>query len=115
MSSSHGVTLNPKPNRQCLDRARAVRPVGYFTVRGSTEDDDGTTHAHLIKMTGFVESLDEGEWKDGEAVPLKLVMSLRYYMRQRDGVELIEYDPINMKYVLNGKDVLAEHRANIGR
>ncbi len=86
-----------------------------FTSRGSTEDDDGTTHAHVIRMRGFVEKLDEGEWKDGEGVPLKLGMSLRYYKRERDGVELIEYDPVGMVFKVRGKDVLAKHRANIGR
>lgn len=43
-----------------------------LTVKGSTEDLDGNKHAHAIKMRGFIEKLDEGEWKDGEEVPLKL-------------------------------------------
>lgn len=86
-----------------------------LTVRGSTQDTDGTTHAHAIKMLGFIEKLDEGEWKDGEAVPVKLDMSLRYYKRERGGVELIEADPVNMIFRVKGVDQLAQHRANIGR
>lgn len=86
-----------------------------LTVKGSTEDLDGNKHAHAIKMRGFIEKLDEGEWKDGEEVPLKLDMSLRYYKRERAGVELIEADPINMVFRVKGVDQLAQHRANIGR
>lgn len=86
-----------------------------FTCKGSTEDSDGTTHAHNVAMRGFPKVLDEGEWKDGESVPLKLDMSLRYYRRERDGVELFEIDQENMIFRVKGKDLLAEHRANIGR
>ena len=86
-----------------------------FTVKGSTQDADGKTHAHAIKMRGFISKLDEGEWKDGEEVPLKLDLDLWYYKRERDGVELIEADPVNMIFRVNGVDQLADHRANIGR
>lgn len=86
-----------------------------LTVKGSTQDLDGNTHALAIKMRGFIEKIDEGEWKDGEEVPLKLDLSLRYYKRERAGVELIEADPVNMIFRVNGVDQLAQHRANIGR
>lgn len=87
-----------------------------FTTKGSTEDDDGTTHAHTINMRGFIKMLDEGEWKDGESVPLKLGLSLRYYKRVRDGQLLIEYDPLNMIWRgPDGKNKLEEHKRNIGR
>lgn len=86
-----------------------------FTIKGSTEDNEGTTHAHAIKMRGLITTLDEGTWKDGEAVPLTLDMSLRYYKRERDGVVLIEIDQENMILKVNGVDQLAEHRAKIGR
>lgn len=87
-----------------------------LTVKGSTEDGDGTAHAHNIAMRGFVKVLDEGEWKDGtDGVPLKLDLSLRYYRRERDGEELIEIDQENMGFRRGGTDLLAEHRANIGR
>lgn len=86
-----------------------------LTIKGSTEDGDGATHAHSIKTRGFIKVLDEGEWKDGESVPLKLDVSLRYYKRERDGIELFEIDQENMIFRKSGVDLLAEHRANIGR
>lgn len=85
-----------------------------FTIKGSTEDRDGTTHAHAIKMRGIITKIDEGNWKGGEEVPLKLELSLRYYRRARDGVDLVEADPENMLFKLRGKDLLAGHRRNIG-
>lgn len=85
-----------------------------FTIKGSTEDSTGTTHAHSIKMRGFIKMLDEGAWKDGDEVPLILDLSLRYYKRERDGVELIEIDQENMIFKVRGTDQLADHRANIG-
>lgn len=89
-------------------------PLIPLTIKGSTEDGDGVTHAHNIRMRGFLKVLDEGEWKDGEGVPLKLDLSLRYYKRERDGVELFEFDPENMIFRVRGRDLLAEHRRNIG-
>lgn len=86
-----------------------------LTIKGSAEDGDGKTHAHSIKMQGFIKLLDEGEWKDGEGVPLKLDLSLRYYKRERDGVELFEIDPVNMVFRVRERDLLAEHRSNISR
>lgn len=86
-----------------------------ITLRGSTEDRDGSKHAHVIKMRGFIKELDEGEWKPGEPVPLKLPMAIDYYKRERDGVELIEADPVNMIFKVRGVDQLAQHRRNIGR
>lgn len=86
-----------------------------LTVKGSAEDGDGKTHAHKITMRGFAKVIDEGEWKEGEGVPLKLEVSLRYYKRERDGVVLYEVDPVNMVFKVKEKDLLAEHRANISR
>lgn len=85
-----------------------------FTLRGSTRDGDGKTHAHKIVMRGFVMSWDEGTWKEGEQVPLKLKMSLRHYERHIDGVEKWAVSPENMILRRNGIDLLAEHRRNIG-
>jgi len=85
-----------------------------FTLRGSTQSGDGSVHAHKIAMRGFVESWDEGTWKEGDAVPLKLKMSLRSYERHIDGVEKWAANPEGMILRRNGVDLLAEHRANIG-
>ncbi len=86
-----------------------------FTVRASTQDRDGTTHAHVIKMRGFIETLDEGEWKEGDEAPMSIDIALDYYKREHDGVELIEADPVNMIFKVRGVDQLAQHRRNIGR
>lgn len=86
-----------------------------LTVKGSTQDRSGTAHGHSFKLRGFIEVLDEGDWKEGEDAPLKLDLALSYYKREHDGVELIEADPINMIFKVKGVDQLAQHRRNIGR
>ena len=86
-----------------------------ITLRGSTEDEDGATHAHKVVMRGFVEAYDEGTWKEGEAVPLKLKLSLRHYERHIDGAEKWAVNPRGMVFRKNGTDLLAQHRKNIGR
>ncbi len=59
------------------------------TCRGSSQDRDGTTHAHVVKMRGFIKVLDGGEWKEGEDAALKVEFALSYYKREHDGVELV--------------------------
>jgi P2 family phage contractile tail tube protein len=86
-----------------------------LTLKGSTEDRDGITHAHAHHLRGFIKSYDEGTWEDGQEVPLKLIVSLSYYKRLRDGEELWEIEPEGMIWKKNGVDMLAQHRANIGR
>jgi P2 family phage contractile tail tube protein len=85
-----------------------------FVCRGSTEDRDGTTHAHKVVMRGFIKMIDEGDW-GGDDVGLKIDLSLRHYERHHDGVELLAMNPEAMIFRRNGVDQLARHRANIGR
>ena len=54
-------------------------------------------------------------WDTTADAEVKLDLSLRYYKRERGGVELIEADPVNMIFRVKGVGQLAEHRANIGR
>lgn len=37
-----------------------------------------------------------------------------YYKLMADGETLIEKDELNMLFIVNGVDILAEHRANLG-
>ncbi|WP_107497432.1 phage major tail tube protein [Thalassobius sp. I31.1] len=86
-----------------------------FRFKGSTQGADGTTHAHMIVARGFVEEFDEGTWADAEDAPLNLKISLRHYERHIDGVEKWAVNPEGMILRRNGVDLLAQHRANIGR
>ena len=70
-----------------LYRALDIREGAFLplTLKGSTEDRDGTTHAHTFNLRGFFKDYDEGTWEDGQDVPLKTTFSLSYYKRTRDG------------------------------
>lgn len=84
-------------------------------IKGSVQQSDGTTQAHQVVMRGFVEEFDEGEWQDGEDTAWVKKFSLRHYERWIDGEEKWVVNPENMILRRNGVDLLAEHRANIGR
>lgn len=84
------------------------------TLRGVTQDDDGTKHSVIARMRGVITEFDPGEWKAGEEVGNKLALSLRYYQLERDGRELFAFDPGAMILRVNGVDVMAEDRAILG-
>jgi P2 family phage contractile tail tube protein len=86
-----------------------------FRLKGSIQGADGTVRADMIVARGFVEEFDEGTWEDGEEAPLMQTISLRHYERHIGGVEKWVVNPEGMIIRKNGVDLLAEHRANIGR
>jgi len=86
-----------------------------FRIKGSMQGADGVTVAHEIIARGFIEEFDEGSWEDGAEAPLMQTVSLRHYERHIDGVEKWVVNPEGMIIRRNGIDLLAPHRANIGR
>ena len=55
-----------------------------------------------------------GEKKQGEDTETKVSTQCTYYKLTWGGQELLEIDTINMIEKVNGVDLLAEHRKNIG-
>lgn len=86
-----------------------------FRLKGSVQGADGVTVAHEIVARGFIEEFDEGSWEDGAEAPFAQTVSLRHYERWIDGVEKWVVNPEGMIIRRNGVDLLAAHRANIGR
>ena len=86
-----------------------------FRFKASTQGQDGTATAHEIIMRGFVEEFDEGEWEDAKDNPFTLKLSLRHYERLIGGQQKWLVNPEAMQFSKNGVDLLAAHRANIGR
>lgn len=81
-----------------------------ITCWGAAQDVGGAVHSHKIAAQGFVKVLDEGDWESGQLVPCKLEMSLRYYRRERDGQELVEYNSTGPRIKIKGRDVNAALR-----
>lgn len=84
-----------------------------FTARGAMVSDDGTKKPVVVTMRGLLTEVDMGTWKPGEAMPLKLKMSLRYYKLEIDGSLIYEIDPVNYVAVINGVDQLAAARQHL--
>ncbi|WP_303828880.1 phage major tail tube protein [Asticcacaulis taihuensis] len=73
-------------------------------------DDTGQVHKVEVVVRGRIEELDRGTWKVGEKGEETVKMKLTYYKEIEDGRTLIEIDNLNFKYVVNGVDILADHR-----
>lgn len=77
-------------------------------------DDTADTSAVEVVVRGRHEEIDMGEAKPGENTEHKITTACTYYKLSVDGKEEIEIDLLNFIYVVDGKDLLAEHRKNIG-
>jgi P2 family phage contractile tail tube protein len=86
-----------------------------MTIRGSmSSDEDGSEFPVVLNLRGIVTEMDFGSWKASENASLKVTVSLRYYRMEVDGNEIHEIDSANMIRKVNGIDLLAETRKNIG-
>jgi len=77
-------------------------------------DDTGETVAVEIAMRGRHKEIDFGDAKQGEDTETKISTVCTYYKLTMGGKDLIEVDTVNLIEKVNGVDVLAEHRKNIG-
>jgi P2 family phage contractile tail tube protein len=77
-------------------------------------DDTGEAVAVEVVVRGRHEELDMGEAKPGENTEHKVMTTCSYYKLSVDGTEEIEIDLLNFIYQVDGQDLLAEHRKNIG-
>lgn len=68
----------------------------------------------VVHMTGVFKSLGLGTFKQHENVESETEISVYYVRVEIDGVNVIEYDVTANIYKVNGEDILAEYRTNIG-
>lgn len=82
---------------------------------GSYQDDDrGTYHQCQITVRGRHQKIARGDQKPGENGEFKVTTACTYYKEEWDGVVVIEDDPLNSILIVDGVDLMAEHRANLG-
>jgi P2 family phage contractile tail tube protein len=67
-----------------------------------------------VTMQGRWSEIDMGSFESGKPGEMKLKAALVYYKLEKDGKELIEIDLLNGVSKVNGKDLLAKRRANLG-
>lgn len=84
-----------------------------ITLRGSFQGD-GREIADEAEIRGLCKEIDDGSWKAGEGGKRKLTLSPRYYKRTTDGREKLEIAPADFIWRVNGKDLLAQRRQNLG-
>lgn len=77
-------------------------------------DDTGEVSAVEIVCRGRHEEIDFGDAKSGEDTEQKITTTCTYYKLTIDGNVEIEIDLLNFVFIVNGKDLLAEHRKAIG-
>lgn len=94
----------------------AVRADGVMLrFAGSVQDDSaGTVSAVEIVTRGRHEEIDFGEATPGEDTEHKITTALTYYKLTVDGDTIIEIDLLNMIFIVDGEDLLADHRKAIG-
>lgn len=83
-------------------------------VRGSLSLGNGAAVAVKITMEGMWKEIDAGTWKAGEALSMKTTVALSYYKEEVNGKVITEIDAANMVRIVDGVDMLAATRANIG-
>ncbi|NLI26444.1 MAG: phage major tail tube protein [Acetobacter sp.] len=67
-----------------------------FMVTGALVDEDGTVTQAIAYMQGRLSKTDPGTWKTGEASPLSLEMSIRYYSLEIGGVPVLSMTPFRI-------------------
>lgn len=77
-------------------------------------DDTGDTSALEIVVRGRHEEIDFGNQKAGDDTETSVKTIWSYYKLSIDGEVIMEFDIPNMIEIVNGVDLMAKHRANIG-
>lgn len=87
----------------------ALRFAGSFQ-----RDDTGEIVSVEIVQRGRFKELDRGTFKSGDNTQSKVSMVNTYYKETMNGVVLCEIDLLNMIWIVDGVDLMAEHRIAIG-
>jgi uncharacterized protein len=77
-------------------------------------DDTGDVDAVEVVVRGRHKEIDFGNAKPGEATQHKFTTSCAYYRLTVNGRDLIEIDALNMIFIVDGVDRLAEQRRALG-
>jgi uncharacterized protein len=89
--------------------AVALRIAGAYQ-----RDDTGEVDAVEVVVRGRYSEIDKGTSKPGETTSHKYTMSCAYYRLDINGRTEIEIDQLNMIYIVDGVDILADQRRAIG-
>jgi len=77
-------------------------------------DDTGEIQAVELVTRGRHKELDSGEWKTGESSTTKVSGTNSYAKLTINGEVLFEIDLVNMIHIVDGVDLMEEHRSGLG-
>lgn len=103
-------------DKQILQQFGAAK-IGAYGLRfaGSYQrDDTGETTAVEIVVRGRHEEIDFGNAKAGDDTEVTVKTIWSYYKLSMDGQTMVEIDIPNAIFIVDGKDLYAEHRKNCG-
>lgn len=84
-----------------------------MTYRGTTNDGE-TEQAVIHQMRGLVREADGDAMKRKDKGSTKNTMTVEYYKLTIGGVVIMEVDVMGKKFIVDGKDLWAQQRANLG-
>ena len=67
-----------------------------------------------VFMRGFSKGLPGGSFAGRDDISITTTIAVNYYKLEVDLVEIIEIDVINNRFVVNGNDIMAQRRLNLG-
>ncbi|WOH61896.1 phage major tail tube protein [Bradyrhizobium sp. BWC-3-1] len=85
-----------------------------LTLRENLESYDGTETPVTHVLRGQITEIDQGTVEAGTKPEIKVSMNLNYYRLQHGDTVVQEIDVINMIHIVDGVDVMATQRANLG-
>lgn len=91
-----------------------AKPGIQMIARSAFQRDGENAVGAIVTMTGTVKQLEFGEYKSGEKAVHNYTATLLYYKLAIDGADLVEIDVVNMIRKINGTDMLASIRQQIG-
>jgi len=103
------------PDRTVIRQFARPGVSGTFLRFAGSYQNDATGASDVIEITvrGRHEEIDMGEAKVGDGGETKVKTQCVYYRLEWNGRVEIEIDVLNMIYIVDGVDILAEQRAAI--
>lgn len=86
--------------------------------RGSLEKWSGAGKTDETPLVYFMSALPTdfpgGSYKAQENAEFESMLNVLYYRIEDDGRVILEFDPLNAIYTVDGKDILVNYRNNLG-
>ena len=97
--------------------ANFLKPVDLMIRSSKAEYDSGGISAEVpivLYLKGYPTKHPGGSFSPKSDTEVESTFSVLYYKEEVDGEEIVELDVLNNIYKVNGEDLLAERRQNLG-